>query len=190
MKSSGVLTIAIAATMVFAACNNASNNSVDNADSANSAKIDSGDIGLQPGETEFMVKATNGGLTEIELSKLAQQNSKNERVKNFADMIIQDHTSANSQLATLAGTKNVTLPDSLSQDSKSDVDKLSRKAGKDFDKDYMKKMVDDHKKTIDDFKDELNDVKNPQLQAWITNTLPTLEKHLDSAQVIDSVIRK
>lgn len=190
MKVSGIMMMAAALTMGLASCNNASKNSVDNADSANAAKIDSGQVGLNTNETEFMVKAANGGMTEIQLSKLVQANSKNQRIKDFANMIIQDHTSANSQLAALATNEKVTLPDSLSENSKDDVDKLSRKKGNDFAKDYMKMMVDDHQKTVDDFKDELNSVKNAQLQAWISNTLPTLQKHLDSAKAIDSIVNK
>lgn len=158
---------------------------MDNADSANEAKIDSGTLTLNSDETEFMVNAANGGMTEVELGKAAEKNATNERVKAFGEMMVQDHSSANNQLKTIALSQNVTLPDSLSEDSKDDVQKISRKQGADFDKAFMDKMVKDHEKTINDFKNELNDVHNTTLKQWIRNTIPTLEKHLDSAKAIN-----
>lgn len=190
MKTLATAALALSAVITLGSCNNASKNSVNNADSANSAKMDSGQIGLSSDEAQFMVKAANGGMTEIQLSQHAQKNSDNPRIKSFAAMIIEDHTSANEQLAVLAQSQNVTLPDSLSSESTTTVKRLSIKAGKSFDKEYMKTMVKDHQSTVDDFKNELNQAKNAQLQAWISNTLPTLEKHLDSARILDSLVNK
>lgn len=185
MKHLGVITFGIAASLMLAACNNGGKGSMDNADSANEAKIDSGTLTLNSDETEFMVNAANGGMTEVELGKAAEKNATNERVKAFGEMMVQDHSSANNQLKTIALSQNVTLPDSLSEDSKDDVQKISRKQGADFDKAFMDKMVKDHEKTINDFKNELNDVHNTTLKQWIRNTIPTLEKHLDSAKAIN-----
>lgn len=191
MKHLGVLTFGIAASMMmFAACNNGGKGSMDNADSANEAKMDSGTLSLNHDETEFMVKAANGGMTEVALGKLADKNAKNPRVKAFGEMMVQDHSSANHQLKTIALNQNVTLPDSLSENSEDDVQKMSRKQNNDFDKDFMDKMVKDHEQTIKDFKNELDDVHNTTLKQWIRNTIPTLEKHLDSAKAINQMYDK
>lgn len=188
MKQLRLITLGIAASLMFAACNNSGKSSVDNADSANEAKIDSGALSLNSDETEFMVQAANGGMTEVEMGKIAEKKARNKRVQAFGEMMVQDHTSANNQLKTIALNQNVTLPDSLSENSEDDVQKMSRKQGNDFDKDFMHQMVQDHEKTVKDFKDALDDVHNTILRQWISNTIPTLEKHLDSARAINDML--
>ena len=53
-----------------------------------------------------------------------------------------------------ASAKNITLPDSISQEHQDAITKLSQKSGKAFDKAFMEMMVDDHKKAIDLFEKE------------------------------------
>jgi len=188
MKKSGLVTLAVAVSLfMLGACHNSGKSSVNNADSANAAKRDSGVVNLNKDEAKFMVNAANGGMTEVRLSQIAQQKSQNARVKDFADMMVRDHTQANNKLKALANAKNITLPDSLSNDSQDKVSKLEKQSGRDFDKTYMNIMVDDHKSAVDDFQDELKDVKNPDLKQFISTTLPTLQMHLDSAQAIDKM---
>lgn len=168
-------------------CNNGGKGANQSADSANAANIDSGTVSLNAGETEFMVTAAADGMTEIAMGELAATKTRTSRVKDFADMIVSDHTQAGNELKALAGQKQVTLPDSLSDKSKKDRDKLSAKNGKDFDKAYVDAMVNDHQHAVKMFRDALADVDNPDLRQWITNTLPVLEAHLDSARALDSI---
>lgn len=183
------MTITAVASLTIASCNNSGKSSVNNADSANASKIDSGAISLSKDEADFMVTVANGGMTEIALGKLAQQKAHKARVRDFGAMMVRDHSQAGDQLKALAINQNVTLPDSLSEDSKDDLEKLSKKKGSDFDKAYMDLMVDGHQKTAKSLQSELGDVKNPGLRQWITATLPIVQMHLDSAQVIDSLFR-
>lgn len=187
MKKAGFYAAAAVALLMGWSCHNGGKSSVNQADSANATKIDSGTVSLNADETKFMVAAANDGMTEIQLGQIAQKKVKAARVKDFASMIVSDHTQAGSELKALAGDKNVTLPDSLSEKSKADVDKLSRKSGSDFEKGYLGMMVSAHEKAVKAFQDEMNDVRNPDLKQWITHTLPVLQSHLDSARVLDSV---
>ena len=47
-------------------------------------------------------------------------------------------------------------------------------------------MVDAHQQTIDKFQQAQNDVSDPDLKTIITNTLPTLHKHLDMCKVLQA----
>src|SRR5690348_6596555 len=107
MKKSGLVTLAVAVSLfMLGACHNSGKSSVNNADSANAAKRDSGVVNLNKDEAKFMVNAANGGMTEVRLSQIAQQKSQNARVKDFADMMVRDHTQANNKLKALANAKN------------------------------------------------------------------------------------
>ncbi|MDP4213563.1 MAG: DUF4142 domain-containing protein, partial [Bacteroidota bacterium] len=93
-------------------------------------------------------------------------------------------SAANDQLKTVASTLNITLPDSVSDDARKEIDKLKMKKGKDFDKAYVNMMLDDHKKDIADFRKCADNCSDSSIKAFASNTLPTLEKHLDSVQAI------
>src|ERR1700748_3070333 len=60
-------------------------------------------------DAKFAVNAANGGMAEVMLGKLAQDKG-SEKVKDFAAMMVKDHSKANDELMTLAKSKNITLP--------------------------------------------------------------------------------
>ena len=132
----------------------------------------------------FAADAATGGMLEVELGNLAQQKASNQAVKNFGKMMVDDHTKANENLKTIATQKNIDLPPTITDDQRKDIDKLSKKTRADFDKAYVDMMVDDHKKDIAAFKKAEGDVSDNDLKNFITNTLPTLQKHLDAIQAI------
>ena len=178
------------------ACNNTgTKDEVEKADSSNEAKMDTSSshqgatVAVDEKTTDFMVKVADGSMTEVEVGKLAQEKASNQRVKNFASMMVQDHSKANDELKSLASQKNVTIPADISDDNKKHKDDLSKKSGKDFDKAFMKMMVDDHQKTVDKFEECSKDAKDADVKAWVDKTLPTLRMHLDSAKAINKALK-
>lgn len=177
---------------MFQACNNAGKDSTETADSLNTEKDTStagAGIAVVGDDAKFAVDAANGGMTEVELSKLAQQKATNAKVKEFADMMVMDHSKANEEMMALAKIKNITLPDSLSSESMSAVSDLSKKTGKDFDKAYASKMVDDHKKTVSMFEDASKNLKDPELKAFVDKTLPVIKGHLAKITAINDGLK-
>ena len=112
----------------------------------------------------------------------AASNATNADVKTFGQRMVTDHSKANDELKQLATTKGLTLPASLSADTQKKVDDLSKKKGKDFDKAYMDNMVKDHEKDVAEFEKESKSAQDPDLKAWVTKTLPTLQDHLKMAK--------
>lgn len=139
---------------------------------------------VQKDASDFAVAAANGGMMEVQLGKVAQEKGVSQRVKDFGAMMVKDHSEANDKLKTIASTLNITLPDSVSDDTKKEIDKLKMKKGREFDKAYVDMMLDDHKKDIADFRKCADNCSDSSIKAFASNTLPTLEKHLDSVQSI------
>ncbi len=135
---------------------------------------------------DFVADAATGGMMEVELGNLAQQKAKSQQVKDFGKMMVDDHTAANNNLKDIASKKNIEVPASITDDQKKDIDKLSKKSGADFDKAYVDMMVEDHKKDIAAFKKATGALGDNDIKNFATNTLPTLQKHLDAIQSIKS----
>ncbi len=188
-KLSSILMIATAGLM-FQACNSTPKDSTAAADSVNKVKdtTTTGKTGIAvvADDAKFAVDAANGGMTEIELSKLATAKTTSAKIKEFADMMVMDHTKAGGELKAVAQVKNITLPDSLNADSKKVVMDMSKKSGADFDKAYVDKMVADHKATVEMFEDGSKKIKDADLKAFVDKTLPTIKGHLDNINKIKS----
>ena len=141
-------------------------------------------------DQEFVTKAAQGNSAEVELGKIVAAKSKDPNVKQFAQMMVKDHTTALNELQELAQTKNLNFNDDLPDDAKSLQQKLSSDTGKQLDKDYMDGMVEDHQKDVQEFTDKSQNAKDPDVKQWASKTLPTLQKHLEKAQQIDAKLNK
>jgi putative membrane protein len=169
--------------MGWAACGNNSETSSENRkDSTATARAENKN--LDKDAQDFAIKAANGSLMEVELGKLAEKKSSNKRVKSFGAMMVKDHSAANDKLRTLASSHNFTLPDSVDESGRKEIDKLSKRKGVDFDRNYMDMMVDDHNKDLEDFRKAADNLSDSSLKTFAQNTMPVLAKHLDSAKSI------
>ncbi len=137
---------------------------------------------MDPADSDFMMKAAQGGLAEVDMGYMASSKATNADVKKFGDRMVTDHSKANDELKQLAATKGVTLPTTVSDDEKKDMDAMSAKSGKDFDKGYIDDMVQDHEKDVAEFEKASKEAKDADLKAWAAKTLPTLQKHLEMAK--------
>lgn len=189
MKKLKVILMIAVSAFALQACNSTEKDSTETADSANMQKDTSmagPGIAVVEDDAKFVVEAANGGMSEVEFGKLAQQKASNAKVKEFGEMMVMDHSKANEELKALAKAKNVTLPDSLNADSKKMWDDLSKKSGADFDKAYVNMMVDDHKKDVGKFEDASKNLKDADLKVFVDKTLPVLKGHLDKITAIDN----
>jgi putative membrane protein len=126
---------------------------------------------------EFMTKAALSGMTEVELSKLAQEKGTRAEVKEFGQMMVNDHSAANQKLKGIAQSLNYTLPAQLDEDHQEKINKLQELSGAEFDQEYVNMMVEAHNKDINLFEDMEDDIDNAQLKQFISTTLPTLRQH-------------
>lgn len=137
---------------------------------------------------EFVEKAGTSGLAEVEMGELGVQKARNGQVKAFAKRMVADHTKANQELVTVSKGKGVPVPSSRTDMHKATVEKFQQQdAGKNFDRDYMAAMVQDHKAAVELFETAADDEKlDLDLRSYAKRTLPTLRDHLKEAQTIES----
>src|SRR5215470_1239439 len=140
---------------------------------------------LQRSDRNFILKAAKGGEEEVELGRLAQEKASSDAVKQFGQRMVEDHGSANKELMDLAANKNVPLNDKAPKKDPA-LDKLSKLQGQAFDREYVKAMVKDHKQDVAEFRRMHSGAVDPNLKAWIDNTLPTLEDHLKTIEGIQA----
>jgi len=136
-------------------------------------------------EKTFIKKAADGGMTEVELGRLAAEKGGSDEVKDFGNQMVKDHSKINDDLKQVAAKMNVTVPSEVSAKHHAAIEKLAGMSGADFDKAYVAAMVTDHEKDIAEFEKADKEVKNPSLKKFIEDALPMMKDHLEKIKKFD-----
>ena len=135
-------------------------------------------------DNDFLAKATEGGLKEVELGKLASQKAANADVKAFANRMVADHGKTNAELARIAGANAPKPP----ADKLAPPAKLTTATGAEFDRAYMAEMVMAHQNTVALFEKQARDGQDEALKRFVTEKLPTVRDHLEKARALQTKV--
>ncbi len=135
-------------------------------------------------DKSFYENLAAGGLAEVSDATLATQSATDPKLKDFAAMMIKDHTAANNKLAALAGTKNLTLPTSASVSQMATHAKLRLESADSFDKSYIKGQISAHRDTIKLLRKEITGGEDQDAKDFAKSILPTVEGHLKAINII------
>jgi len=144
----------------------------------------SGQNTLSSSDRQFITEAAQGGLAEVQLGQLASQRGTSDAVKQFGQHMVQDHTQVNNQLKQLATQKGVKLPTTIGSNNQQVKQRLSKLSGANFDRQYLKQMLQDHQKDISAFQNEAQQGQDADVKAFATQALPTLQEHLQQVSSI------
>jgi putative membrane protein len=138
------------------------------------------------GDARFARQAAMGGMMEVELGRIAVQKSSNDKVKEFGQRMIDDHSKGGEELKGIAAKNNFNIPSQLDERHSAIVKGYANMSGTEFDRSYIRDMVKDHQTSISEFQKEANNGLNADLKSWATTTLPMLQEHRRIAQETDS----
>jgi len=184
MKKIVYFIICVAAAFTFPSCHSSSQSAKINEDTTAT-----GGIAIDTLDSKFATAVTAGGLAEIAMAKLALAKSTNIAVKNFAQMMVDDHTAINTDLAAIANDKSIPLPtdvDGASAQKAAAMNKLSEET---FDKEYVMMMTEGHKKMMDLMNHEAKFGKDDDLKAFAVKTAPIIIRHYNSIKNINDSMK-
>jgi putative membrane protein len=143
----------------------------------NAHKADASKSDLTVPERKFVEKATSDNLADIELGRLALEKSQSPEVKNYAQMLVDDHKKSLDKLKTIANDQKFPVPTSATTRAQADYDRLAKLDGADFDREFKKLMDKRHDEALQTFQKASNEVQNPDLKSYINQTLPMMKEH-------------
>ena len=138
-------------------------------------------------DKQFLTDAAQGSNFEIKTAQLALQKAKSDDVKQFAQKMIDDHTKLNEAMTPIAQQAGVTPPTDISAKDQALYDKLQAKDGGQFEKAYIRAMVNDHEKDLKAFKKEANDGPFPDEKKAAQDNEDLIKGHLMMAQKLATV---
>jgi predicted outer membrane protein len=129
-------------------------------------------------------------MAEVETGKLALEKAQDPKVKEFAQHMVDDHSKMLDEVKNLAQSKGVELPGA--PDAKHDkvMKKLQSASGADFDRQYMRAMVKDHRDALKLTQRTAKGAKDPDLKAAAQKAAPDIQEHLKMAQDIAKTEKK
>jgi putative membrane protein len=186
MKHIGFTAIAVAVTMTVA-CGGGTREEANN----DEAVVGTSGEGAPRGVERFVNDVVAGNTAEIELSRMAGERATNPEVKEFAQMMVRDHTTAGNELKQVVTQHNMQVRDVMDEKHRDLSQELSRKSGTEFDHEYMAAMVDDHQHMENLLEGRANEKANNQplenaVNQWAAKTLPAVKHHLEMAQQLEN----
>lgn len=180
--------VALLALVYCSSCSDSSQEKMENTTDSIAAKVEHGmdRLGNEVdslihgnADENFLSDALESNTRELRALRLGVQKGGAD-VKVLASRMMKDHARLGSQLRGYLTANNISLSGVDTAEHSNDLANMP--SGKDFDKAWSDKMVDDHQKMTDDFTDAEGNVQSPDLKTLIAKTIPVLQSHLEKSR--------
>jgi putative membrane protein len=133
----------------------------------------------------FMAQAASGDQFEIQSSQLALQTSSNPAVRNFANLLIADHTRMSQALAAAATAAGLTPPAPLLLPAQQATLDQLRTTGPNFDAAFRGVQISGHQQALQLMQNYAASGDVPALRNAASQAIPIIQMHLNQAQMLN-----
>jgi len=135
----------------------------------------------------FLAQAASANDFEIQSSHLALQASQNPAVRNYANLLISDHTRLGQQVAGAAAAGGVPMPPPgmLPAQQAALAQLQTAGTGPNFDMAYRQAQIDAHTQAIQLMQNYNAGGDVPSLRAAAGQAIPMMQMHLQQAQMLN-----
>lgn len=134
--------------------------------------------GASDDDKKFVETALKGGMSEIDLGKMAAKSGNSDDVKQFGQMMVTDHGKLGDKMKTVASDIGVTVPTMQSAGGMATKTKLEVLTGDAFDKAYISAMLKDHEDDLAAFKNEAMNGSSPEVKSAARQGSMVVQRHL------------
>ena len=131
-----------------------------------------------PVDQAFVAKVSQGGMYEVEASKLAERKAVAQDVKDFATSEVHDHGLVGDKLKAISAKANIAINGKLNAEFSGKLSHLDTLSGHAFDVAYMESMADIHAKDGAAFAKEAAETGNPDYKAFAAETHVIVLRHI------------
>ena len=132
-------------------------------------------------DTAFVTDGIKGDTAEVAIANLASAKGTTQGVRDFANMLITDHSAHKQKLIALANSAGVAVPTEPADTGRAQLAELEKLSGPEFDRALLKTLIGNHQKGIakNEAQAKSGDAQTAKLAQ---ETLPVLKKHLATAE--------
>jgi len=133
-------------------------------------------------DAEFAVAAASTNMLDVALGKLAQQKAIALEVKQWGKTVADHHTQQEKKLQSIAQHAYIKLPTTMSTDDRDHYDDVDDRKYLGFDKKFLRALKDSHERAIEHYEEASTKLRNSELRAFATSSLPLLREHLKQTE--------
>jgi putative membrane protein len=137
-------------------------------------------------DSKFLQDAIRGNAAEVKMGELAKERGQSKAVRDYGQMLVDDHSKANEKAMGIAKKMSLTASAEPSAKQKQEHDALAKLSGSEFDTTFMSRMVEGHQENIAKYTTQAQSGDSSSVTDYAKDTLPTLRDHLSKAQSIKS----
>jgi putative membrane protein len=142
---------------------------------------------LNQQDINFIRETINLNHSEIRMGEILVQRGQTQAIRDYGQMLINDHTAALQELRALAESKggSIVLPE-VPAANQGVLNSLERVSDAGFDERARAAAISAHRAAINRHEREVRSGQDPDVVAWARNQLPVLEAHLQQAQTLNA----
>lgn len=133
-------------------------------------------------DRKFIREAIADNVLEVRMAQLAEKNSTDSQVKQYAQRVLSDHTVMQNQWIALASRNGMTVNPGMGARHKKKADRLENLSGREFDRAYMTTEIQSLQDYVEYFGKEGRATRSGQVRDLAANDLRSLELHLNEAK--------
>lgn len=137
----------------------------------------------------FLATASQANVDEIAMSKLAEDKATNPEVRDFAELMVKQHTELGNDVKPFADKWGVTCATEPDAAHREEMERLKELSGAKFDKAYMNDMEKDHTKALKLFTNEVKYAKDPQFKVTVEKGKSMVAAHKNMAYALDAKLK-
>ena len=141
-------------------------------------------------DRQFARDAAIAGLSNVELGKLAEEKASSDNLRQFGRQLVDDQTKTNDRLKQVAKEQSISIPDALDSKHQSQIDKIAKLSGPEFDKAFLKQQLKEQESQVRDFSDEAQRGTDPDVKTFASGALPNLQQQLETAKNLNRSSKK
>jgi putative membrane protein len=145
---------------------------------------------LREPDKRFIIETEQHNIKERSLGRVVVQKSTNSDVKEYAQMLVDDHTKALNDLVKLVENVGMNQPAGLPEVKDEAQDRLNGLSGPTFDREYINLMVKDYEQAISKFKSQETAAQDQSVRDYAKHILPVLQKHVNKAPELQGKLNK
>lgn len=140
---------------------------------------------------EFLLYASMINQMQIRIGEMAKKKAATQKVKNYGNLLLEDHTLSLRTLKQIIDDRDMNIPDTLSQNFNNMIADLQNASGAEFDRKFVNLMIEDHKKAIAKFENAKAHIPEEEpIYKWVDNSLPALHRHEQKGKQVKRLLEE
>ena len=131
----------------------------------------------------FVDMAAASDMFEIEAGRLAQERGQSAEIREFGEMMVNDHGNSTEQLRAAAGqVEGVTVSPRMTSAQQRNITELQNAGEDGFDGVYKRQQITAHEQTLNMLRSYAESGEAEPLRSFASETAPVVEAHLQRAR--------